>query len=273
MEAALEGPLPPALRARALHVAAIMAYAQGDYTIAEERWGKALHLSRSEGESLAEAFAWTGRGLIQMVRLDYEAATSSMDKALALFEESNEDQGSGAALTRVVLGTTLLARDDLEGAERMFKEGLELARRRGDSLGTYVGLYNLAQLALTRGDLALAARTLEEGIRLSEQTKDRANLAHFLEALAAIASSRGEAERCALLLGAAEALLEEVGARVHNYYVPDPSLQERAVAEARAALGDAPFEEVRERGQAMTFDQAVEYALGADAARGDSSSQ
>ena len=95
----------------------------------------------------------------------------------------------------------------------------------------------------------------------------------FLEALAAIASSRGEAERCALLLGAAEALLEEVGARVHNYYVPDPSLQERAVAEARAALGDATFEEARERGQAMTFDQAVEYALGADAARGDSGSQ
>ena len=272
MEVALEGSLPPALRARALHVAAIMAYAQGDYTIAEERWGEALHLSRSEGESLAEAFAWTGRGLTQMVRLDYEAATSSMYKALALFKESNEDQGSGAALTRVVLGTTLLARDDLEGAERMFKEGLELARRRGDSLGTYVGLYNLAQLALTRGDLALAARTLEEGIRLCEQTKDRANLAHFLEALAAIASSRGEAERCALLLGAAEALLEEVGARVHNYYVPDPSLQERAVAEARAALGDATFEEARERGQAMTFDQAVEYALGADAARGGSGS-
>ena len=158
----------------------------------------------------------------------------------------------------------MLARGDLEGAERMFEEGLESARRRGDPLGTYVGLYNLAQLALARGDLALAADTLEEGVRLSMQTKDRANLAHFLAALAAIASSRGEAQRSALLLGASEALLEEVGARVHNYYVPDPSLQERAVAEARAILGEAAFEEARERGREMNFEQAVEYALEGD---------
>ena len=100
-------------------------------------------------------------------------------------------------------------------------------------MATYVGLYNLAQLALARGDLALAARTLEEGIGLSGRTKDRANLAHFLDALAAVAAFRDEAKRSAILLGTAEALLEEVGARVHNYYAPDPSLRERAVAEAR----------------------------------------
>jgi non-specific serine/threonine protein kinase len=155
----------------------------------------------------------------------------------------------------------LLARGDVEGAERRFEEGLESARRRGNPLGIYVGLYNLAQLALVRGDPAHATRTLEEGIRLSRQTKDRANLAHFLDALAAIASSQGEAERCTLLLGAAEALLEEVGARVYNFYQPDPSLRERAVAEAHAVLSEPAFEEARERGRAMTFEQAVKYAL------------
>ena len=72
------------------------------------------------------------------------------------------------------------------------------------------------------------------------------------------------------MLGAAAALLEEVGARVHNYYVPDPSLRERAVAEARAALGDATFEEAWARGRQVSFEQAVEYALGPDAARGNS---
>jgi hypothetical protein len=52
-----------------------------------------------------------------------------------------------------------------------------------------------------------------------------------------------------------------LGAPVYNYYVPDPALQERAAAEARAVLGDAAFEEARERGREMTFEQAVEYAL------------
>ncbi len=99
---------------------------------------------------------------------------------------------------------------------------------------------------------------------------DRANLAHFLKALSAVEAFRGEAERCALLLGAAEALLEEVGARVHNYYAPDPSLRERAVEEARAVLGEAAFNEAWVHGRDMGFEQAVGYALGADATRGDS---
>ena len=270
IEATLESPLLLTLRARVLAVAAIMAYAQGDYTTAEERWEEAFRLSRSDEDVLAEAMAWVGTGLIEMVRPNYEAAASNIEKALPLFDRCGQDsslEGYGydpqgeAALARVILGTTLLARGDVEGAERRFEEGLESARRRGNPLGIYVGLYNLAQLALVRGDPAHATRTLEEGIRLSGQTKDRANLAHFLDALAAIASSQGEAERCTLLLGAAEALLEELGARVYNFYQPDPSLRERAVAEAHAVLGEPAFEEARERGREMTFEQAVKYAL------------
>ena len=136
-----------------------------------------------------------------------------------------------------------------------------MARQRGDRLGTCNALYNLAQVAMSRGDHELATRMFEEGLALSEQIKDQANLAHFLEALAAVAAFRGEVEHYAHLLGAAEALLEEVGARVYSYYVPDPSLQERAVAEARTVLGDTTFEEARAQGRTMTFEQAVKYAL------------
>jgi drug/metabolite transporter (DMT)-like permease len=64
-----------------------------------------------------------------------------------------------------------------------------------------------------------------------------------------------------LVTGAAEGSLREVGAPVYHYYLPDPSLKERAVAEARAALGDAAFEEARERGREMSFEQAVAFAL------------
>ncbi len=67
--------------------------------------------------------------------------------------------------------------------------------------------------------------------------------------------------------GAGGGLAQEAGALVYNnYHVPDHSLQERAVAEARAVLGDTAFEEARERGRAMTFEQAVAYALEDDEA-------
>ena len=64
-------------------------------------------------------------------------------------------------------------------------------------------------------------------------------------------------------LSDAPRLSAEVGAPVYNFYVPDPSLKERAAAEARAALGDAAFEELREQGRAATFEEAVRLGSGA----------
>ncbi len=125
-----------------------------------------------------------------------------------------------------------------------------------------MALYNLAQLALLEGELALAADALRQGVELSEWTRDLANLAHFMEALATVAVLQGEAKRSALLLGAADGALRGVGAPVYNFYVTDPSLRERTVAEARSALGDAAFEEISALGETMTFDDAVRHALG-----------
>ena len=156
-----------------------------------------------------------------------------------------------------------MARDDVP--EREIREGLASARSRGGTLCTYVALYNLAQLAISCGDLGLAAGALEEGVGLSGHTKDRANPAHFLDALSAVAALRGEADRSALLIGAAEEFLGEVGAPVYNFYAPDPSLKERASSEAPAALGDVAFEKLREQGRTMTFEEAVRLGAGAPA--------
>ena len=257
-EATLALELPPAWRSRVLAAAASMSFAQNDHTTAKEQWSESLSVSLQEGDALAEGFSKAGLGLVGLVRGNYESAAMSFSEALPLLEKYEDPLVS---LVHVWLGTASLARGDVTQAERKIGEGLALARTRGDTLCTYVALYNLAQLALARDDLMLAARTLEEGIRLSEQTKDRANLAHFLEALAVVASSQGAAERAALLFGSAEGLLREVGASVYNFYNPDPSLRNRAVGEARSRMGEPAFEEAWERGQEMTFEQVVAFSL------------
>jgi non-specific serine/threonine protein kinase len=76
-----------------------------------------------------------------------------------------------------------------------------------------------------------------------------------------VAGEREEAERSARLSGAAEGLLEAVGAAVYNYYQPDRSLYQRTVSATRSRLGEEAFEEARERGREMDFEQAVAYAL------------
>ena len=60
------------------------------------------------------------------------------------------------------------------------------------------------------------------------------------------------------MLGAAEALLEAIGA------VMDPDdhmVYEQAVASARAQLSEEEFERARAEGRAMSMEQAIEYAL------------
>ena len=258
-EATLDHDLSDALRAKTLHLAAMTAYIQGDYPVAGERWGEALHLSGRAKDVLVQAYSRAGTGVVEMARSEHGAAVSSLEEAIALFEGC--DDGYMAAASRGWLGLALLAQGEGERARRTFEEALEWARSTKNPALIQTTLYNLAQSALARHDYAGAEPMLKEAAGLSRQVGDRISLAQYLEALAVLASSQGEAERAALLLGAAEGLLQEVGAPGYNFYDTNPSLQERAVVQARDVLGEAAFEEARERGREMNFEQAVEHAL------------
>jgi tetratricopeptide (TPR) repeat protein len=259
MEVLLERNLPTALRPRVIMVAAFMTYTQGDYKACEGYSAEALELARRARDTLCAAYAWCMLGMGAMRRKDYEAATSCFEEALPLFRRSGEEVQ--VPVMHALLGTALLIQGDHDRAVPMFEEGLAMAQRRGDRIGVCSSLYHLAQVALVRGDHGLATRILEEGVAISEQMRDWANLSYFLEGLAVVAGVQGRAERSTRLFGAAEELLEAVGAPVYNYYKPDPSLYERTMSATRSRLGEADFEEVRAEGRAMTFEQAVAYAL------------
>ena len=136
-----------------------------------------------------------------------------------------------------------------------------MARQIGDRGSAYIALYNLAQVALSHGDHDRAATLFEEGLSLSGQMGDRANVAYCFEGLAVVASARGEAERCARLVGAAEGLHEAVGVPAYVYYESYRSLYKRTMAAVRSELGAGTFEEARERGREMTFEEAVGHAV------------
>ena len=259
MEETLAHELPPGLRGRAANVAAAMAYMQGDFEAAERYCAELLEMALQTGDALLEGYSWMSLGLLALSSEDFETAVSCLEKALPLLRRSEEL--TQISTTHVWLGTALLALNDQERAISMFEEGLALARQMGDRTAAYIALYNLAQVGLARGDYDGAAAIFKEGITLSEQMRDQANLAYFLEGLAVVAGKREEAERSARLSGAAEGLLEAVGATVYNYYRPDRTLYEHNVSATRSRLGDAAFEAARDEGREMIFEQAVTYAL------------
>ena len=181
---------------------------------------------------------------------------------MTLFRQSGEE--GMVPIARLWPGTILLLQGDHDRAVWVFEEALAMARQGGNMHAASVALYNLAQVALLRDDHEQATRILEEGVTLAELMRDLANLSYFLEGLAVVAGAQGQGERSTRLFGAAEGLMEAVGAPVYNYVKVDPSLYQRTKASALSQLGEEAFEAAWAEGRAMTFEQAVVYALKGD---------
>jgi predicted ATPase/transcriptional regulator with XRE-family HTH domain len=264
VETLLERDLPPALRPAVTAVASFMAYTQGDHKAVERYSAETLELSRQTGDTRRTAYARFMLAVSATQRGDFEVTVSSFEEALTLFRRSGEE--GMVPIARLWPGTILLLQGNYAGAVPVFEDALAMARQQGNMHAASVALYNLAQVALLRDDHQQATLILEEGVTLSEQMRDRANLSYFLEGLAVVAGAQELAERSARLFGAAEGLMEAVGAPVYNYVKVDPSLYQRRKASARSQLGEEAFGAAWAEGRAMIFEKAVAYALEDDEA-------
>src|SRR5262249_52408681 len=141
----------------------------------------------------------------------------------------------------------------------LHQESLAIFRSFGDQ---YFGLpwayHSLGESALGLGNLAEAARRLAQGLALSQTLSDQASVVWCLAGLGSAAALDEEPERAARLWGAAERLRQTLGCR------PAPAARatyERAMAIARAQLGEDAFAAAWAAGRAMTLEQAIAYAL------------
>jgi predicted ATPase/DNA-binding XRE family transcriptional regulator len=261
LEGILAHDLSPEVRTQVETAAACMAFAQDDVPAALAWWNSALSRARQSNDPLAQANAVSGVGLSALATGDLRLAESRFCEAHPLAEASGADGDWIAALTRIWLGTVLLLGGDAEQAVRHIESGLESARRRGDRLSIYIGLYNLSQVAAARDDTGLARTHLQEGIRLSTETQDLANLAYFLESLAVVDAAEGEHECVPLLFGAAQGIRESIGNRGYGYYQPDPDLARQAESAARARLGDDAYDDALDRGRSLDPENAAALAV------------
>ena len=149
-------------------------------------------------------------------------------------------------------------------AAQLHQESLAIFRSSGDQHPGPAGAYHsLGETALGQGRLDEAARWLAQGLALSRTLGDQAGSAWCLAGLGSAAGLDEAPERAARLWGAAERLRQTIGCR------PPPAARatyERAMAAARAQLGDNAFATAWEAGRALTLEQAIVYALSEDSA-------
>jgi hypothetical protein len=97
-----------------------------------------------------------------------------------------------------------------------------------------------------------------EGITIFSELGDRLGGSYCIGTLAAVYSVQGQGERAVRLWGALEGALESIGSRVQNIY---HDFRDRYVYSLKESLGEDAFHAALTQGRAMSFAQAIQYAL------------
>jgi predicted ATPase/DNA-binding CsgD family transcriptional regulator len=161
---------------------------------------------------------------------------------------------------KMLLAQVARARGDYAAATVHLEDGLATARSIDDKVKIARALLALGDIARLQGDVAGAIQQFREGIALSQQIGNRADLlGEGLEGVAGVAVATGAMHQAARLLGAADALLEAIGAtRPTGARSADYENHARA---ARDALDNDDFSAAWSEGRALTLDDAAAEAI------------
>jgi tetratricopeptide (TPR) repeat protein len=243
-------------RGRALNAVGNLAMSQGDYDEAERLLRESLALYLEIADARRSANVQTNLALLALAREQYADAEPLLVECATLARSLGD-----LDLLAVNLGNLAIvvhARGDAERAAGLFEESLTCGRDVGNSflISEVIGARGRAECR--DGNLESAEASFVESLTIAADLTDPVAAAEALEGFAELAVAKHAAKRAATILGAAARLREEIG-------LPIPLHEEREhkrVAEAaRAALGDAAFDQAWREGSAMALEEAVHHAL------------
>lgn len=256
-------------------------------------------LDDSQEPSVARAAALINLGYLLVIDGAYAEARSSLEEGRRLFEELEGRSGLAAALFHLALLTTHQAsnRDDIQQAEALLTTSLRLAREHGPDWAVYLSLlmlgnlgrmsgdvgraedlmrecrslterfgdrwsqtlclHSLALVRLMRGDHDESGSLLRESLALSLALQDRRGASYAVDGLACVEVAEGRWTAAAQLFEVADTLRESMGQIRSRLFDPD---RERAIARARAVLGDEAYEAARLEEGGLTLKHALAKA-------------
>ena len=245
-----------ATRVRALILAGDIAAWQKDDAQASTRHDEAAALARALGDEWGLALALLGLGSDAIDRGEWAGAESLLVESFDLFRDLGDPWG--AALVRCQQGVVAQAQGNHDHAAACFDEALGVFRERQDWRYVAATLGHLGKLALARGDERGARMAYREALALSTELGDKTGIAWEVMGMAGVAGLEGQAEQAARLLGAAEALRDQIGARLAPY---EWAIHDRIQATVRQALGPSAFAAAWARGGALSVADAIAEAM------------
>jgi predicted ATPase/DNA-binding NarL/FixJ family response regulator len=257
---------PTALRARALLLNGLMAITQNQAEVGLRLLDEGEILARELDATVEIARAAFMRGQFWLFRGDLPAAIKAFESTRDILSILPQ-QGSVPSLELRLgqlnaLGVAAAMAGDHDRADACFQELLPITEALGEHRYRSNALSGYAMSTWRRGRMKETVTLLESSLRLKQSpgSTDRYGTARSLEVMAWAVADQRQYRRAATLLGAAETLWTEIGASVSTfgYLIGQHEACER---QTRAGLGDPAFTDAFTQGQALSYDDAIGYAL------------
>jgi predicted ATPase len=250
----------PARREAALEAAGGLSYWLADWPTTSAAYDEALVLARASGDPARISNA--------LYNLSFMVVRTQVDERFADGGGRTEaDADEALALARQVGDRALIARclwaranvityvrKDIPAALEALQESIRLSREIGDHFGLAWALHGQGMGRLKLGDVASARAALDEQIALLGEARDPSGVAIALGNQSQLAAAEGDRLRSIRLAGASAALRHLSGAELVSMV---DAIEGRVMEGPPGPEEDGAWKE----GLAMTFDQAVAYAL------------
>ncbi len=184
-----------------------------------------------------------------------EKALAWQEKAYAEARAINENWLLSFALNN--LGEVARTQGKYDLARQYYEECQRLLRDTGDRGDMARFVHTLGYIAQHEGDLARAEAQFRESLVMFRQLGNRRGMAECIAGLAGLRAEQGDAEWGAIMLSAGESLLHATGGA---WWPADRVEVERNWGRIKSALSEEQLTAAREKGAAMTLEQALVFA-------------
>lgn len=196
-------------RARALQVAGMIVFCQGDMAQARAFHEQSAAIASGLGDRELLAFSQDSLGIVlHILHGTPDLARPHYDESLAIFRELGHKRGIARALSHLsyVDADSTAARSHLE-------ECLAIAREMGDKALQARALLGLGVLASRERNYAAARPLMEESLALRRQTGETWGLAATLDYLGPVARHQGDDDRAAAVYEESLTIYRNLGNR------------------------------------------------------------
>ena len=219
-------------------------------------WEKAIHLYREVGDQITLANLLGLLGQFRVLHGDLELGEKYVDEALRLWQANQ--RANIWDNPRVTKSLIAMMKGGYEQAETLLREVMISAQERGNRMSFLWAQLRLGHVFLRSGNLTEAHEVLAETARNFGKDGYTIGAVFALEGMAELFAAVEKVEYAARLIGWADLTREKTQDRRPNY---EQANVDKVIAACLAKLGESVFSDEYDKGQEMTLEEAIAYAL------------